>query len=204
LKPNKYSVLYWPGIRRSEAELHTLFEILRDAEFTVDCVGSIYDIGLLPDNAESDIQQWINDPKNPTSDWWIGLSLGAAVAHIVACTTPESRRPKRLTLINPFADRLELSLQLGFSMSGQWRLKPIEFHSPGGIIVDLIISTRDERIPPDHGQQFKDCYSAVDIAVVELDADHTISKESQQRQLGALLLSRHWLRVTEKGISSTI
>ncbi len=189
MKLNPKHVWHWPGIRRSPAELDTLFGVLREAKCTVDCVGAAYDIGLLPDNSGSGVQQWVNDPKRTVSDWWIGLSLGAAVAHIAACTAPEPRRPKRLTLINPFADRIEVSRHLGFSMSGQWPLKPINFHSSGGILVDLIISRWDERIPPDYGNRLKDCYPAGDVSVIELDADHAISEPSQQRFLASLLLS---------------
>ena len=190
MRLNRIPIWYWPGIRRSANELHTLFGVLRDAEFTIDCVTEDYDIGLMPDNAGSGVQQWVNDPKRTVSHWWIGLSLGAAVAHIAVCTAPQSHRPKRLTLINPFADRMELSRHLGFSMIDQWRLKPIDFHSPGGILVDLIISRFDERIPPEHGHRLKECYSAGDVAVIELDADHALSEESQQRRLASLLLSR--------------
>jgi hypothetical protein len=183
------SISYWPGIRRGATELHTLFGVLRDAGFTIDCVVEAYDIGLPPDNPGSGIQQWVNDSARTVSHWWIGLSLGAAVAHIAACAAPEPRRPKRLTLINPFADRMELSRHLDFSLNNQWRLKPIDFRSPGGILIDLIISRLDERISPEHGYRLKECYSADDVTVTELDADHALSEESQQRLLASLLLS---------------
>jgi hypothetical protein len=184
------SIWHWPGMRRTANELHILFELLRDAGFAVDRVGGCYDIGLLPDNPRSEVQKWISDPKRVSSDWWIGLSLGAAVAHIVACTIPEPRRPKRVTLINPFADRMELSRHLGFPMGDQWRLKPINFQSPGGILVDLVISRLDDRIPPEHGHRLKDCYSVDDLALFELDADHALSENNQQRLLASFLLSR--------------
>ena len=200
MKLNQETVWYWPGIRRSAQELHALFGVMRDAGFAVEWVGSAYDKGLLPDDAHSDIQQWVNDPQRAVSKWWVGLSLGAVVAHIAACTAPEGRRPKRLTLINPFADRMELSQHLGFSIADQWRLRPIDFHSPGEILVDLIISKFDERIPPDHGHRLKDCYSTGDVTLIELDADHALSQESQQRLLASLLLSKAEKRAgAEKG-----
>ncbi len=183
-------VWYWPGIRRSPAELDVFFAVLRDAGFTVDTVGATYDKGLLPDNADSGIQQFVNDPNRMVCNWWIGLSLGAAVAHIAACTAPAHRRPKRLTLINPFADRMELSQHLAFTMDGQWRLKPIDFHSPGGILVDLVLSLCDERIPSEHGFRLLDCYPAGDVDLIPLDSNHAVADESQQRLLASLLMAR--------------
>jgi hypothetical protein len=177
-------------MRRRANELQTLLLVLRDSGFTIGHVAVPYDVGLLPDNPGSAVQHWVTDPARTVSQWWIGLSLGAAVAHIAACSAPESRRPKRLTLINPFADRMELARDLGFSLNDQWRLKPIDFHLPRGILVDLIISRLDERIPPEHGYRLKRCYHPDDVIVTELDADHALSEERQQRRLASLLLSR--------------
>ena len=184
-------IWYWPGIHCKAEELHTFFGVLQDAGFPSERVEATYDAGLLPDNASSGVQKWVNDPRRTISNWWIGLSLGAAVAHIAACTAPEHRRPKRLTLINPFADRMELSQHLGFPMRGQWRLKPIDFHCLGGIRVDLVLSMRDERIPPQHGKRFIDCYSAGDVALIEMDTNHAVTDESHQRLLASLLLSKN-------------
>ncbi len=186
---NRCSILYWPGIRRGPHELHAFFRALRDDDFKIDRITENYDVGLPPDDARSAIQRWVTDPRRVVSHWWIGLSLGAAVAHITACTTPPSCRPKRLTLINPFADRAELSRYLGFSMAGQWRLSPISFPSPGGFVVDVIISRFDERIPAEHGHRLSECYSERDVKIIHLDADHAVSAEGQQRELAAILLS---------------
>ena len=111
------------------------------------------------------------------------------MAHSAASCAPPSQRPKRLTLINPFADRMELAQRLGFSMTNQWSLKPADFHSPGGLLVDLVISKRDDRIPPEHGYRLKECYPTGCVRVIELDADHALSEESQQHRLASLLLS---------------
>lgn len=164
--------------------------VLSDTGHEVSHIGAAYDVGLSPEDPGSDIQQWVNDAHRAEAHWWIGLSLGAAVAHIAACSVPEPRRPMRLTLINPFADRVDLSRQVGFSLGEQWRLSPIAFRSPGGIQVDLIISTHDERITPDHGHQLLTCYPAGDVVVLELEADHSISDRDQQRMLASLLMRR--------------
>lgn len=190
MKHQYNSVWYWPGIRRNNSDFSTLFCILREAGYYIDLVNTDYDIGLLPNNLSSGVQLYVNDPTRVMSNWWIGFSLGAAVAHIAAATAPVHRRPKRLTLINPFANRLELSEQVGFNIGDQWRLNPVEFSCPNGISVDLIISRRDERIPPDQGRRLIGCFPKNNIMYLELDADHMISGGTQQSLLATLLLSR--------------
>ncbi len=130
--------------------------------------------------------QWLMDI--PPVPWWIGLSLGAAVAHIVAATIPVRSRPRRLTLINPFADRIELSRQRGFSLKDQWPLRPVEPFAAQCMKVDLVLSRFDERIPWSHGVRLQECYRATDVRLLSLEADHALTTPAIQVDLANWLL----------------
>ncbi len=184
------SILFWPGIRWSETDLRNLFGALRTAKFTINRAEVTYDSGAPPQDAGSGVQKWIGDARHEVPKWWIGLSLGASVAHIAACTVPDRFKPNRLTLINPFANREELSKEAGFDMKEQWQINPIEFNCPSGIHVDLVISRFDNRISPEHSRRLRACFSGADVKTIELDADHRISDEEQQHLLAESLLTR--------------
>jgi len=182
------NLLYWPGMRVNPGELGTLFSHMRSSGFVVQIVSAPYDIGPMPADSASLAHQEIMHSDTPVGGWWIGLSLGAAVAHIVCSTICRERRPRRLTLINPFADRAELSIIRGFDLGNQWRLRPEKYSVPAGISVDLILSSRDERIPPDHGLRLQSLWEDQRSRVVWTDSDHVISDSSEQQRLAELLL----------------
>jgi len=128
------------------------------------------------------------DPNTPIGFWWIGLSLGASVAHIVCSTICEEKRPMRLTLINPFADRVELSAIRGFPMGDQWHLRPDKYALPPETVADVVLSLRDERIPSEQGLRLHSQWGAQRSRVIWTDADHVISDSNEQQRLAKLLL----------------
>lgn len=170
-------------------ELDCLLNSLQDAGFAIERMEVEYDSGPPPQDASSEIQRWIRGTPYGVPRWWIGLSLGAAVAYVVACTLPECCKPRRLTLINPFANRRELSKQAGFDMGTQWEINPSEFACPPQLRVDLVNSRFDERIPSQHSHRLGTCLAGVDVRMIELNADHRISDEAQQLLLAQVLLS---------------
>lgn len=190
MSSNRKLIWYWPGIYRKSTELNVLLGSLGESQFDVKWIDHQYDSGLPPDNPNSDIRQWVADPQEKPADWWIGLSLGAAVAHISLCCAPQSRLPKRLTLINPFADRVELAAYAGFSIADQWNLIPVGFRFKRDIAVELVVSSNDVSVPPEQGMRLLSCYPTSNVTVINLHADHSISSISAQRSLASILLSQ--------------
>lgn len=182
------SVWYWPGMERDPQELSTLLAYLTTCGITVRTVSAPYDIGPLPSEPASRAHQEVMESDTAPSNWWIGLSLGAAVAHIVCSTVCTANRPTRLTLINPFADRLELSRILHFALDDQWPLRPDKYPLPRGTVADLVLSSRDERIPPEQGLRLHSLWGAVRSRVVWTNSDHVISDTAEQRRLAESLL----------------
>ena len=182
------SILYWPGMRYNPGELEMFFSHMRSKGFVVRIVKAPYDVGPLPAYSSSLAHQEVLHSDTPAGGWWIGLSLGAAVAHIVCSTVFSEKRPRRLTLINPFADRVELSIVRGFALGDQWRIRPEKYRVPPGISVDLILSLRDERIPLEQGLRLQSLWSDPRSRVVWTDSDHIISDFTEQQRLAKLLL----------------
>lgn len=181
-------MLYWPGMRRQAGELASLFAQMRRSGFVVQKVSAPYDVGPLPSEPTSHAHHEVMHLDTPASNWWIGLSLGAAVAHIVCSTICGEKRPARLTLINPFADRMELSQIRGFDLGDQWRLCPDRHGLPPGTIVDLVLSSRDEHVPPEQGLRLHALWGNQRSRVVWADSDHAISDSTEQCRVAELLL----------------
>jgi len=182
------SVLYWPGMKRDPQELSTLLAHLTTFGITVQTLSALYDTGPLPSEPLSHVHQEIMHSDFEPSNWWIGLSLGGAVAHIVCSTICAEKRPARLTLINPFADRIELSKIHQFALDEQWPLRPYKYPLPPGTIVDLVLSLRDERIPSEQGLHLHALWEAKKSQVLWVDSDHAISDSDAQRRLVESLL----------------
>src|SRR5262249_10904185 len=96
--------------------------------------------------------------------------------------------PRRLTLINPIADRVKLAEMRGFSLEGQWPLLAERLSVLEVMAVDLVLSTRDSRVPPEQGRSLIKCYPAARVRVIELAADHALEGEAIQRSLVSSLL----------------
>lgn len=179
-------VLYWPGLKRNPSELEHLWPLLKSAGVTLRWLEPDYDVGPAPGEPDSPVIQWLG--QQSMYSWWIGLSLGASVAHISAATVAPIRRPRRLTLINPIADRIALSCRNGFSLEQQWRIIPQTIEVPGIVVVDIVVSKFDERVPPEHGRSMLSCYPDSRVRFIELESGHTVDEFSVQRNLSALLL----------------
>lgn len=179
-------VLYWPGLKRNPSELEHLWPLLKAASVKARWLEPDYDVGPIPGEPDSPVIQWLN--KQTAYSWWIGLSLGASVAHISAATVAPIRRPCRLTLINPIADRIALSYQNGFSLDQRWRIIPHTIIVPGIAVVDIVVSKFDERVPPEHGRSMLACYPDSRVRFIELESGHTVDEYSVQRDLSGLLL----------------
>ena len=181
------SILYWQGRARSNSELFKFHQVLKHHDFLTEIMPINYDIGLLPNNPESSIYQWIHNQTKKTYDWWIGLSLGASVAYMVASSAMTCSAPKRITLINPFSNREMLANEKGFSLNQQWAINPANYRLHVST-VDIVLSVNDDRIPIKHGQLLLPMITAKELRVILLDADHIISKTKAQSDIANFLL----------------
>lgn len=167
-------------MRRLPEELNHCFSELQKIGFRVTWMNVPYDKDLTPDKPSSQIQYYIMNQKGAVFSWWIGLSLGASVAYIVAATIPVQYQPKRLTLINAFADREKLAQEKGFNLNGQWVISLSNYTLPSSLEVDLIISKQDEKIPKSQNDSLRKVLISNQVKIIELDTDHTINIEQQQ------------------------
>ncbi len=180
--------MYWPGIHRLPEELNQCFAELQKIGFRVTWMNVPYDKGLTPDQPSSQIQYYIMNQKSAVFSWWIGLSLGASVAYIVAATIPVQYQPKRLTLINAFADREKLAQEKGFSLNGQWVIFPSKYTLPSSVEVDFIISKQDDKIPKSQSNSLREVLISNQVRIIELDTDHAINNIEQQQILAKQLV----------------
>ncbi|MBV5330138.1 MAG: hypothetical protein JZU65_21340 [Chlorobium sp.] len=180
-------ILYWPGRGQNPAELVHSLNVFKRNGYSVEVMPHAYDLGEKPEKSDSCIYQWALDRTKAGGNWWIGLSLGASVAHVVASVLPITSIPNRISLINPFANRTRLAQEKNFSLNGQWLLNPEDYrlHVTS---VDLVISINDERIPGQHGRSLIPMFDTIKRYVIEIDADHSITCQSTQLELSAVLL----------------
>jgi len=182
------TVLYWPGIRRDSKELSVFFEQLTCNGYEVQIVPPLYDVGMPPEFAENAIKCWLHDSANNKSNWWVGLSLGASIAHVVAATIHQSLCPQRLTLINPFSDRVELSHEKGFSLQGQWCFVPHQFRNDFSC-ADIVLSKDDQHVSNHHGRRMLSCYASNNVRLLELSGvSHDLADGQKQSELVDALL----------------
>ncbi len=121
--------------------------------------------------------------------WWTGISLGAALLWTLAAEKGSGPGcPRRLTLINPFADRERLSRERGFSLEGQWRFRPLD-SAPAPEILEVVIALGDQAISPVHGLELLAASRARIRRLITVQADHQISDLRVQRSLARMLSS---------------
>lgn len=180
------SVLYWPGVRRDPAELALVWEALQLAGLNRIFMDVEYDKGLSPELDYSAFKTFIRSIN--ASNWWIGLSLGGSVAHVIAAQDA-SIAPQRLTLINPVANRETLSRLANFSLKGLWPLAAENFQVVAVSQVDFVVSKQDRRVPNCHAYRLAECYPNARLRFIELNCDHAISDQSSQKELASLLIS---------------
>lgn len=184
---SKDGILYWPGRGNNPLQLSECLRIMEREGHSVEVMPLEYDVGKKPDTPQSCIYQWATKRTSVGAYWWIGLSLGAAVAHIVASVIPLESRPRRITLINPFANRAQLAKEKNFSLAGQWSLNPVDYqlYVPH---VDLVLSLQDDRIPNEHGKRLLPKFNAAKVHLITLNADHAVKCRSTQSNLAETLL----------------
>jgi hypothetical protein len=177
-------ILYWPGRGKSPDVLSSFLSALRDDSVSVDIFPFEYDTGQPPFRKDSAWSSWIG--SNPR-DWWIGISLGASLAYMMAALLEINMRPKRLTLINPFQSRKILSVEKNFSLQNQWDFSPIS-HNLIIEEVDMVISVNDEKIPAYHGIKLLDNIICDKKNLILIEAGHCIDNHSAQEILASVLL----------------
>ena len=177
--PEEPAILYFPGIHRLPEELRDFFELLQaHTGRQVHTCPVPYDTGEFTSRP---FEQWLRQFSD-SQPWWVGLSLGASVAWLLAASVPESLRPQRLILVNPFADRCKLAQTMGFSMRNQWDLSPEQTALPASMDVDLVISLLDTKIPLSHKQNLLPQLPPTG-RVHFLRADHALSTPEFQQSL---------------------
>jgi len=175
-------------MRRLPSELTRLFSLLRMGGYTVRTIRSPYDQGPLPSLPASHLHREVTNSDAPVSTWWIGLSLGASIAHIVASTISPPKKPKRLTLINPFSDRVALSQIKGFELGDQWPIAPCLYDLPSMTFAEIVLSSDDTQIPNDQGMRLHVEWGSMRSRVITIDGDHSLSAIKSQEILAKALL----------------
>ena len=179
--------MYWPGIRRLESELAILRQGLGRSGYTVQIADVPYNQGLPPENPIGPVARWL--ARSTCANWWIGLSLGAGVAHIAASIVSPFLRPQRVTLINPVADRLTLLKSRGLSARDAWNLQAVDFAVSEVRMLDIVLSNHDPKVPRDQGVSLLDRYPRARSRTLEMQADHAISDHTSQTLLLDFLLA---------------
>ena len=163
-------------------DLHVLFEFraaTANAGHKIDILNMPYDT--------DDLQEKISVHPHIKYDWWIGISLGASILCYMTDFVPENVLPCRITAINPFFDRRELSLEKGFSLENQWDFS-LDKVKTSIEIFDVVISMKDKSIPMHHGIQLLNSFNAAKKRLITVEADHQITNRKAQTELAALLL----------------
>jgi len=176
-------ILFWPGRGKDPNVLAYFLSLLKAQGYNVITIPFEYDTGISPLSFDSEWKEWCT--KNDFS-WWIGISLGASLAYTFASLL-ETRKPKRLTLINPFMSREILAKEKGFSLKEQWNFSPIEFDLRLKQI-DIVTSVMDEKIPMYHSIQLLNKTISNRKNIIFIDDTHQISNVAAQKELAELLI----------------
>lgn len=181
------NILYWPGMRSIPEELCFLKKRIKEnGNFKIITMPEKYDFGPLPYKADTPISSFIE--HQTYSHWWIGLSLGASVAYIISSLASKNKKPKRLTLINMFHNRKELSIQKKFSLDSQWDLRPINYKIAKDIKIDLVISEYDKKINPIFGLKMLNRLTSNNVNLFKIKTDHVLSSKTLQEELANKLI----------------
>lgn len=183
------TILYAPGLGQDYDILYYFREQLKQYGYTFTNIDFSYDKGEL--NPEL-----FNCITNNTSEWWIGISLGASLLYYMYNSA--LIKPKRITIINPFSDREKLSIEKGFDLSSQWNFAPnrqnIEIEQ-----IDLVSSIYDQSISMYHGVELINKAKAKYKNVIFVDMDHQIRSTIVQTELAKCLYD---IAKTNGGISN--
>jgi hypothetical protein len=170
---------------KSPDTLVHFLSLLNTNAYTVVPVPFEYDTGIPPFATNSEWGMWCAENN---FSWWIGISLGASLAYTFASLLNEIKRPKRLTLINPFASRETLAKEKTFSINGQWNFSPIAY-ALNLKKIDMVISVFDEKIPIYHGVSLLNKAVSDRKSLIFVDDNHQIQNEAAQKELAELLIS---------------
>ncbi|XME04042.1 hypothetical protein QYZ88_007655 [Lachnospiraceae bacterium C1.1] len=171
------NVLYAPGLRQDYVILNAFREQLKSWGYIFNYIDFIYDEGDFT-------PQFYNCITDNTSEWWIGISLGASVLYYLYNFA--AVKPIRITIINPFSDRKQLSIEKGFDLSNQWNFAPksAEINVKH---IDLVTSVYDKSISMYHGIELLNKAKADTKNVIFVDADHRVSCIKVQKELAKCL-----------------
>ena len=169
-------VLFWPGRGQNLGILSSFQRCLEAHNVEIEYVSFKYDEGQL--NPQNWSQVCGND-----AEWWIGLSLGASLA---CYSLPfAARKPKRLTLINPFSSRELLSLEKQFSLAGQWKFALNGIRE--NVDLDIVRSVFDDKIPLHHSFDIVKNNRFRNVSMIFVNGNHTIDERLAQEELADVL-----------------
>lgn len=178
----KNKVLYWPG-RGNNLKVLEIFRAVLAKK-----INSIKIVDVLYDTGELSPQCW-NCVSDNTYGWWIGISLGASLCFYSLQYT--SKLPSRVTLINPFFSRKELSVEKNFSLKNQWNFSledRLSFSSNLDIDLDIVVSIHDDKIPFHHIFDILMRYNTKSTRLIFINSDHAISNDLAQIELVEVLM----------------
>ena len=172
-------ILYWPGMGQDLEILKHFRNELTLQGYSIDTVKIKYD------QNELNPKNW-NEIKNNQADWWIGISLGASLLYYSLNFINENNKPLRISIINPFSSRKQLSIERKFDLKNQWDFSPINVNCDVNEI-DLITSLYDSKIPMYHGIELLNNAISVNKNLIFVKEDHTINNIEAQKELAKVL-----------------
>jgi hypothetical protein len=180
-------ILFWPGRGQNPNILSHLLSFFRQNGYCVVSIPFDYDSGEVPFKKDSDWCKWLQSNKY---NWWIGISLGASLAYTMLSLSEETIQPKRITLINPFSSRKQLSIEKKFSLENQWDFSPTEYELVVNSI-DMVISLFDEKIPIYHGISLLNHTRSQHKKLIFIHDYHEVKDSTAQTELAKILFGEH-------------
>lgn len=177
------SMLFWPGRGKNPDVLNYFLTHIRGKGVAVEVIPFEYDTGSPPFSVDSAWSAWLREYPVP---WWAGISLGASLAWLFASLPDDSIKPKRITLINPFASRKQLAEEKRFPLDGQWDFSPVD-HGVTLHAAEVVISVFDEKIPAHHGIRLLNRLNAEAKRVIFVNDNHQIQNRDVQEELAGVL-----------------
>jgi hypothetical protein len=175
---NKNKILYWPGRGQNLDILKDFRKELETQGFKIECININYDEGVLHPYT------WKQVVQNE-SNWWIGISLGASLLYY-SMQFAGKIKPNRITLINPFSSREELSKERKFSLENQWNFAPIDYMEKVDNL-DMVLSINDTKIPMYHGVKILNNTICENKQIIFINESHTIDNGDAQNELARVL-----------------